>query len=89
MKTMSKSDEKFFATYGLTPADIRRIERAKKKAEKALDSQIEQAWYRLASGIEVSVLDIPRIFRDAKIEMAAGKTAEEAVTIQIARYRKN
>ncbi len=59
------------------------------RSEKKLDKEIEQAWYRLAEGVQVSVMDIPRIFRDVKLEMAAGMSVDEAVVTVREQYRKN
>ena len=53
------------------------------------DRLIEQTWYKLAEGVEVSILDIPLIFDNAKKEMGKGSTVEEAVKRMIACYRKN
>lgn len=59
------------------------------KAERALDKSIEAAWYRLADGVQVSILDIPRIFRDVKLEIAGGAELDAAVAAVRDRFRKN
>lgn len=63
--------------------------RTRKTAEKALDAAISGAWHRLMSGVQVPIMDIPKIFRDIKLEMAAGVPLEQAVTSVGTRYRVN
>lgn len=60
-----------------------------RKPDAALDRAIEQAWYRLMSGVQVPILSIPKIFRDVKLEMAAGVPLEQAVISVGAQYRVN
>lgn len=57
--------------------------------EDAIDKAISQAWARLASGVQVPILDIPRIFRDIKLEVAGGASLEQAVIAVAGRYRVN
>jgi hypothetical protein len=52
-----------------------------------IDREIEKAWYRLASGVQVMVLDIPKIFRDVRQELSAGTDMDSAVRAAIARYQ--
>ncbi len=52
-----------------------------------LDALIGEAWHRLASGVTVTLLDIPRIFRDVQLEMSAGATVDDAVRAVIPRYQ--
>jgi hypothetical protein len=59
------------------------------KAERQLNEAIEQTYYRLAQGVQVNILDIPKIFRDAKIELAAGVSLEQSMPGIIARYKAN
>lgn len=63
--------------------------RTRAGAEKALDKQIEQAWYRHGQGVQVSVLDIGKIFRDVKLELAAGTDIDTATKLAVARYRRS
>lgn len=58
-------------------------------SEKRLDRDIEVAYYRLAQDVEVNVMDIPKIFRDVKLEVSAGATLDAAVELVIRRYRVN
>jgi hypothetical protein len=60
---------------------------ARKKPVDPVDRLIERAWYRHANGIPVSVMDIPKIFREARALMAAGQSADAAVLALIPVYR--
>jgi hypothetical protein len=57
--------------------------------DASIDRAIEQAWSRLAGGVQVMVLDIPRIFRDIKLEVSGGEPLDNAVLSIAGRYRKN
>jgi len=48
-----------------------------------IDRAIEQAYYRVASGVQVSIMDIPKIFRDAKTLLAGGRTDIDQVLIEV------
>lgn len=63
--------------------------RSRKSAEAALDKAISHAWHTLMSGVQVPIMDIPRIFRDIKLELAGGQTVEQAVIAVGGRYRVN
>jgi hypothetical protein len=63
--------------------------RSQKAAERRIDDLISQAWARYASGIQVPIMDIPRIFRDIKLEMAGGMNLEDSVRAAADRYRVN
>lgn len=63
--------------------------RRRKSGENEIDSMIGAAWARFMSGVQVSVMEIPKIFRDIKLEMAAGMTLEDAVRAVGNRYRVN
>lgn len=56
-------------------------------SERALEKEIERVYYALARGVQVRVLDVPRIFRDAKLEHSAGVPLEQAMPAIIERYR--
>lgn len=68
-----------YTSYGRNPGP--------RMTEKKLDQRIADAWHRLMSGVQVPILDIPRIFRDVKLEIAAGMSVEEAVMRVGERYR--
>lgn len=52
-------------------------------SEKALDKQIEAAYYRVARGVQVGIMDVPKIFADAKALLAAGRTDIDQVLIEV------
>ena len=47
------------------------------KAEKLLDKQIEKVYYATCSGVQVNIMDIPKIFRYGRQLIAEGKNLEE------------
>ena len=53
---------------------------------KQIDKQIEQAYYKLACGKQINILDIGKLYAGARADIVAGKSAIEAVTEQIDRY---
>ena len=57
------------------------------KLEKALDKEIERVFYKFGTGIQINMMDIPKIFDDAKIEHSAGVPIEQAMPAIIERYR--
>lgn len=59
------------------------------KKEKQLDTLISNAWQKLASGVQVNILDIPKIFREVKTELAGGVSLEDAVISLRDKYRLN
>ncbi len=63
--------------------------RSARRREDPVDAAIGAAWHRLMSGIQVPIMDIPRIFRDVKLEMAGGMPLEEAVMRVGARFQVN
>ncbi len=60
-----------------------------RRPDVAIDKAISSAWHRLMSGVQVPIMDIPRIFRDIKLEVAAGMPIEQAVLQVGDRYRVN
>ena len=63
--------------------------RRARRPDDAIDDAIGKAWARLMSGVQVPMLQIPAIFRDIKLEMAAGMPLEEAVMRVGARFQVN
>ena len=51
----------------------------RRRPDDVIDKAIEQEWYRQMSGVQVSIMDIPKIFRDVKLEMAGGVPLDQAV----------
>lgn len=56
---------------------------------KKLDKEIEQAWYRLASGVQVNIMDIPKITREVKDAVLAGASVDDATIAAREKYRLN
>jgi len=59
------------------------------KAEKEVDKLIERTYYRYGSGVQINIMDIGKIFNEARIEMLTGKPIEEVIQNLIAKYRQN
>ncbi len=59
------------------------------KAEKQFDKDVETAYYKHGQGVQINIMDIPKVFSDAKVAVAAGLTIEESVVASIARLRRN
>jgi hypothetical protein len=76
-------------TGGLVANALSNPPRTRKGAEDAIDKAIGIAWQKLMSGVQVPIMDIPRIFRDIKLEMAAGSDLESAVRSVGTQYRVN
>jgi len=58
-------------------------------ASKRLDKEIEQTYYRHGSGVQISILDISKVFADCRAAHAEGTDLDTAVLAAIARYRQN
>lgn len=61
----------------------------KTKAEKALDNQIDALYREHCCNIQISILDIPRVFAHAKQAHAEGKDLKEAIVSFVNSIRKN
>jgi len=60
-----------------------------KKSSKKLDAEINAAYKKHGDRVEVSMMDIPKIFRAGEEADAAGESIEDAVKAAIAKYRVN
>lgn len=58
-----------------------------KKEKKALDKEIERAYYRHADGVVVNVFDIGKIFAFCRRAAEVGEPLDAAVKAAIAIYR--
>ncbi len=56
---------------------------------KTIDREISKAWSRLASGVQVNVMDIPKIFRDARDLVSLGQSVDDAIRSLIPRYQQH
>jgi hypothetical protein len=59
------------------------------KAEKQADKQIEQAFYRVASGAQINVMDIGKVFSTGRAALAEGKDLDTAIREIVAILRQN
>ncbi len=63
--------------------------RRRRAPDDVIDTAIGQAWARCMSGVQVGIMEIPKIFRDIKLEMSGGLDLETAVRTVGNRYRVN
>lgn len=59
-----------------------------KQAAKLLDKEIDQAYYRLASGQHIRILDFPKVFAESRRAILAGSTVDQAVRAAVLMYRQ-
>lgn len=57
-----------------------------KKQKNAVDSAIEQVYYARAQGLQIGMMDIPKLFNDARLAISQGKDVESATVEAIAKY---
>jgi hypothetical protein len=53
-----------------------------------IDKQIEQEYYKQATGKQINIMDIPNVFVYCKQHIAIGKTLEVAMAEAVAIYCK-
>lgn len=53
---------------------------------KQLDKEIEQAYYRLAEGQQINILDIPKVFAESRRAIAGGAVVDQAVRAAVLIY---
>jgi hypothetical protein len=58
------------------------------KKKDPVDAAISGAWSKLASGVAVNIMDIPKIFKEVRAAHAAGSTIEDAVVVARDKYRQ-
>jgi hypothetical protein len=63
--------------------------KAEKAAAKKLDREIERIYYESCAGVQVSILDIPRVFDAGRKAAAEGRDVKEAIVSFVASVRKN
>ena len=56
---------------------------------RKLDRQIEQIFYATSSGVQIPMLDIPKIFAAGRAAAAAGTDIQTAVVAAVAAVRVN
>lgn len=50
-----------------------------KTKEELLDREIELAYYKIASGQQIYIMDIPKVFTGARLAVSSGSTVDQAV----------
>ena len=59
-------------------------------SDDQLNKHIERLWYKLANGIQVNIMSIPKIFKEAKNRYRQGEDLEMTVMPSlINKYRLN
>lgn len=61
----------------------------KSKAEKALDQAISDQWAKHGSGIQINIMDIPKIFSRTRDDVASGMSVEDSIKNAVERHRLN
>ncbi len=51
-----------------------------------LDTEIEQSYYVQAKGKQISIMDIPKVFKECREAVAIGKTVDQAVNAAVEKY---
>lgn len=59
------------------------------KADKTLDREIDKLYRENCANIQVSIMDIPRIFAEAKKARAEGRDMKDAIVTFVNSIRKN
>jgi hypothetical protein len=59
------------------------------KADKALDSEINKLFHENCSNIVINIMDIPKVFAEAKKARAEGRDMKEAIVSFVSSIRKN
>jgi len=69
--------------------DYRQAQSLKRKIRAkiaTIDSIIEREYYRQAQGLQINVMDIPKLFRDARTFIVQGMSPADAVRQAIGIY---
>ncbi len=60
-----------------------------RKKKDTIKDQIGKAWSRLASGVQIKMLDTPAIFREIEAAVATGVSLDDAILAAIPKWRQN
>ena len=59
------------------------------KADKALDREIDKLYRENCANIQINIMDIPRIFAEAKKARTEGRDMKDAIVSFVNSIRKN
>ena len=59
------------------------------KADKALDNEISKLYHQNCANIAINIMDIPKVFAEAKKARAEGRDMKEAIVSFVESIRKN
>lgn len=59
------------------------------KADKLLDKEITAIYTRECSGIQINIMDIPRVYAEAKKAKSEGRDMRDAIVAFVQTIRKN
>jgi len=59
------------------------------KQEKEIDKRIESTYYKYGSGVQVGIMDIPKIFQMGREAITNGEDLDKAIQDAIAKFRVN
>jgi hypothetical protein len=59
------------------------------KADKLLDKEIAAIYSRECSGIQINIMDIPRVYAEAKRAKNEGRDMKDAIVAFVQTIRKN
>jgi len=70
------------------------MKQRKTKAEKAMDKAIETEYYRQGNGVQISIMDIPKLWNDVRADITPlpdlpARPIEVAMQNAISKYRVN
>lgn len=59
------------------------------KTEKALDKEINDLYVKNCANIQINIMDIPRVFAEARKARSEGRDMKEAIVSFVQSIRKN
>lgn len=68
---------------------MRRVRTEEQRIMDKEDKLIERAYYKHATGTQINIMDIPKLYDDVRRDIRIGKDIDVAVVEAIARYKAN
>lgn len=62
---------------------------AKQMTEKKMEKEVEQMWYKIASGVQVNIMDIGKIFKRGVTALKEGRDLETELKACVVDFRQN